>query len=352
MDQREWGLLRETVVRRTQASGASREDAEDATHDALLAAIGQPQHPRSEVAWLSTVAQRRRVDLIRRRVREQRVPAMVPGGSDPTAAGPEDQVVDRAHASWLAASLTQLPPTTREVVDAVGSGLAPSEVAQSMNLSARSVESHLTRARRHLRRMGALAVPVGVMVGWALRTRPGGRVAPAGMAAMAVAIPMVVTAVALLPTSTPMEGQPGGAPAAPLPGSAQAGLAPRGDLAPGSLHVEPILPGTGPEDARSVLVTEQVAEVTGSGPGVDQTGDGAGPSGTADVPGSRPAPEGRALPEQCGLELPMLDNLVCVLNDLAGGMVGGVVDQVPESLPENTVRCSGGWGEPCGRSGR
>ena len=65
MDQREWGLLRETVVRKTQASGASREDAEDATHDALLAAIRQPQHPQSEVAWLSTVAKRRRVDLIR-----------------------------------------------------------------------------------------------------------------------------------------------------------------------------------------------------------------------------------------------------------------------------------------------
>ncbi|MGH3925757.1 MAG: RNA polymerase sigma factor, partial [Pseudonocardiaceae bacterium] len=71
------------------------------------------------------------------------------------AAGPEKKVVDLAHASWLAAALTQLPLATREVVDAVGSGMVPSDVARSMNLSAHAVESHLVRARRHLRRMGA-----------------------------------------------------------------------------------------------------------------------------------------------------------------------------------------------------
>ncbi|MGH3910352.1 MAG: RNA polymerase sigma factor, partial [Pseudonocardiaceae bacterium] len=227
MDQSEWGLLRETVVRRTQASGASKEDAEDATHDALLAAIGQPQHPQSEVAWLSTVAKRRRVDLIRQRVREERVPT---AASDPTAAGPEDLVVERAHASWLAASLTQLPPTTREVVDAVGSGMAPSEVASSMNLSARSVESHLTRARRHLRRMGALGIPIGVLLGWALRSRPGTRVA------MVAAVPAMVAVVVLLPWSNPLEHQPDAtapAPATALPAPAELVPTPRSVPGPG-----------------------------------------------------------------------------------------------------------------------
>lgn len=347
MDQREWGLLRETVVRRTQASGASREDAEDATHDALLAAIGQPQHPRSEVAWLSTVAQRRRVDLIRRRVREQRVPVAVSGGPDPTAAGPEDVVVDRAHASWLAASLTQLPPTTREVVDAVGAGMAPSEVARSMNLSARSVESHLTRARRHLRRMGALAVPVGVLLGWALRSRPGSRVAPA---AMAVAIPMVVTAVALLPASTPMDGHPGGAPATALPGPAEAGPTPRGGLEAGSFAIEAIRPGPRSDGEQPALTGEQ-GGAAAPDLGVGQADDGAGPS-RSDPTSPLPPPEGRTVPEQCGLELPVLDSLVCVLTDLAGGLTGGVVDGAAESPPEDTGRCPGGWGEPCGRGGR
>lgn len=313
MDQREWGQLRETVLRRTRASGASREDAEDATHDALLAAIGQPEHPQSEVAWLSTVARRRRVDLIRQRVREQRVPASAPEACDPTAAGPEDLVVDRAHASWLAASLTQLPATTREVVDAVGSGMAPSEVASSMNLSARSVESHLTRARRHLRRMGALSIPLGAMLGWVLRTRPGSRVAPAALAA---AVPVVVAVVALLPSSKPMDGPAGAAPAAPavaLPAPVKAVPEPPS---------EPVLvvPETSPPevetDAEPPAAVAEVPGASGSGDGVDRAGEA----------GSRPSPEGRALPpEPCPLNLPVVGDLGCIVVDLVNSVGGGLL---------------------------
>ncbi|MGQ0778845.1 MAG: RNA polymerase sigma factor [Pseudonocardiales bacterium] len=314
VDQREWGQLRETVLRRTRASGASKEDAEDATHDALLAAIGQPEHPQSEVAWLSTVARRRRVDLIRQRVREQRVPASAPGACDPTAAGPEDVVVDRAHASWLAASLTQLPATTREVVDAVGSGMAPSEVASSMNLSARSVESHLTRARRHLRRMGALSIPLGAMLGWALRTRPGSRVVPAALAA---AVPVVVAVVALLPSSKPMDDRPGAAPSAPaaaLPAPAKAVPEP-------SSAVVSIVPEASPPEVEPDA-EPPAAAVQAPGAAVSADGaDGAGESG------SRPSPEGRALPpEQCPLNLPIVGDIGCMLVDLIDGVGGGLLD--------------------------
>jgi RNA polymerase sigma factor (sigma-70 family) len=314
VDQREWGQLRETVVRRTQASGASREDAEDATHDALLAAIGQPEHARSQVAWLSTVAQRRRVDLIRRRVREQQVPVAGLGAPDLTAAGPEDVVVERAHASWLAASLTQLPATTREVVDAVGAGMAPSEVARSMNLSARSVESHLTRARRHLRRLGTLAVPVGLLFGWALRNRPGSRIMPA---ALAVAIPVVVTVVVLLPSSTPSHSHPGVTPGVP-----ETALPPPELLIPeppdgpesGSLVPEELPPGMMPEDSppgSGVAPTEAPGGGAESGAGAEQS-----PGPRSSLP-----PSGRALPPQrCLLELPSLSALSCVLSDLVGGV--------------------------------
>lgn len=312
MDQHEWGQLRETVLRRTRASGASREDAEDATHDALLAAIGQPEHPQSEVAWLSTVARRRRVDLIRQRVRDQRMPASSPGASDPTAAGPEDVVVDRAHASWLAASLTQLPATTREVVDAVGSGMAPSEVASSMNLSTRSVESHLTRARRHLRRMGALSIPVGAMLGWALRARPGSRVAPAALAA---AVPVVVAVVALLPASKPMDGPAGAAPAAP----AAASPAPAKTVPAPSSPLVPVAPAANPPEVEADgAQSAAVAEPAGAGvptDGVDRAGES----------GSRPSPEGRALPpEPCPLHLPIVGDLGCVVVDLVNGVGGGL----------------------------
>lgn len=333
VDQREWGLLRETVVRRTRASGASKEDAEDATHDALLAAIGRPQHPQSEVAWLSTVARRRRVDLIRQRVREERVaPGAVAGDSagaeafDPTAVGPEDVVVERAHASWLTASLTQLPATTREVVDAVGSGMDPAEVASSMNLSTRSVESHLTRARRHLRRMGALGIPIGALLAGVLRARPSARVA------LVAAVPVVAAVVVLLPASRPLGPRPEAAPTAPataLSVPVRAAPAPRSLPSPG-------LPV--PAGAPPVPASPPPAQPVPAGP--DAAGAG-GPDGSApqvpdeDAAPSRgtPAPEGRALPTQCPLQLPVVGNLGCVLVDLVDGVVTRTVDAVSPALP-------------------
>lgn len=334
MDQHEWGLLRETVVRRTQASGASREDAEDATHDALLAAIGQPQHPQSQVAWVSTVAQRRRVDLIRYRAREQRIPAARTGGSDPTAAGPEDVVVERAHASWLAASLTQLPPTTREVVDAVGSGMAPAEVARSMNLSARSVESHLTRARRHLRRMAALTLPLGAMLGWTLRTRPGSRMVPA---ALCVAAPVVATVVALLPSSSPLDAHTG---AAPGPGAGRPPVeqlvpTPRGAI-PGPAVVGPVAARSadGPADGSGEPAAQPSgSSVAGRSVSPDRTGQsGAGQLGGAQSDASR-TPENRSVPPaSCPLELPVVGDLGCVLGDLVHVLVDRVSPPVP-ALP-------------------
>ncbi len=328
MDQREWGLLRETVVRRTQASGASREDAEDATHDALLAAIGQPQHPQSEVAWLSTVAKRRRVDLIRQRVREERVPAAASEASDPTTAGPEDLVVERAHASWLAASLTQLPPTTREVVDAVGAGMAPSEVASSMNLSARSVESHLTRARRHLRRMGALGIPIGVLLGWALRSRPGTRVA------LVAAVPAMVAVVVLLPWSTPLEPQPDAtapAPATALPAPAELVPTPRSAPGPG-LPAPASAPAAGLPEAATDGAQPAPAQPGVAGSDLPD-GSAAGSPGGAGQAGLAPTPEGRSLPpQQCFLHLPVLGDLGCVLVNLVDGVVDSV-QPLPPPLP-------------------
>jgi RNA polymerase sigma factor (sigma-70 family) len=343
VDQRDWGLLRETVVRRTQAAGASKEDAEDATHDALLAAIGEPEHPRSQVAWVSTVAQRRRVDLIRQRVRQERVSDAAPGGSDPTAAGPEDQVVDRAHATWLAASLTQLPPTTREVVDAVGAGMTPAEVAHSMNLSTRSVESHLTRARRHLRRMGALGVPLLTLIDSALRARSGTRIVTT--AAVAVTVPVVVAAVTLLPSSTPMH-QPGAAPAPPgatLPAPAATASTPRsGPAAPAPAAGGPAgpvaagtsagrsaagtaSPGTGPAGQDG---TRPAAEQARSAPeGTAERGDGSESTAETSPAEAAEPPTGRSLPPPpCSLQLPVVGDLGCVLAHLVGGANGGAAN--------------------------
>jgi RNA polymerase sigma factor (sigma-70 family) len=324
MDQREWGRLRETVVWRTRATGASREDAEDAAHDALVAAIGAPQRPDSDVAWLSTVARRRQADRVRRRVREQRLAAVRPADLDPTTVGPEESVVERAHASWLAASLGELPSTTREVVDAVGSGMAPAEVARSMNLSPRSIESHLTRARRHLRRLGALGIPLGALLGWALRHQPGFRSAPV---AVAFAVPVLVTAVALLPSSVPVDT----APETPPPAAA----APMMPVSPAPAPPEPmpappaVPPSIGAPDPRVALPAGPVARGDDAGRPDRATAEagvepGSGADGADGV--SAPAdgaPTGRSAPESA------CPGLLAQLGCAVGGLVDGVMEVLP-----------------------
>lgn len=337
MDQREWGRLRETVVRRTRATGASREDAEDAAHDALVAAIGTAQRPDSDVAWLSTVARRREVDRVRRRVREQRVAAVRPADRDPTAVGPEESVVERAHASWLAASLGELPSTTREVVDAVGSGMAPADVAHSMNLSPRSVESHLTRARRHLRRLGALGIPLGIPLGallnWALRRQPGSRSAPA---AVAFAVPVLATAVALLPSSVPIDT----APVAPPPPPAVP-MAPMVPVVPAPAAPEPmpappaVSPSIGVPDPRVPLPAAPAEPGADTGSPDGAADDGGRPVAGGDGDGSPPAgdaPSGRTVPAS---ECPgLVGKLGCTVGDL----VGGAVDAVPPAVASGRGR--------------
>lgn len=325
MDQREWGRLRETVVWRTRATGASREDAEDAAHDALVAAIDTAQRPDSDVAWLSTVARRREVDRVRRRVREQRGAAVRPADPDPTAVGPEESVVERAHASWLAASLGELPSTTREVVDAVGSGMAPADVARSMNLSPRSVESHLTRARRHLRRLGALGIPLGALLGWALRRQSGSGPAPA---AVAFAVPVLAAAVALLPSSVPIDTAP------PAPPPARA--APMVPVVPAPAAPEPmpappaVPPSIGVPDPRVPLPAAPAGPDRDTG-SPDRAVDGGGgrpvPGAAGDGgPPTRDAPSGRAAPVS---ECPgLLGQLGCTVGDL----IGGAVDTLPPAV--------------------
>jgi hypothetical protein len=107
------------------------------------------------------VSRRRLVDQVRRRSRER-----VAGQREPAAiapADPADLVADRDLARWLVRSMAELPVTTQEVCAAIGEGKSQAQVALELGLTARAVESHLTRARRRLRKLRiAIVLPVGV----------------------------------------------------------------------------------------------------------------------------------------------------------------------------------------------
>ncbi|GAA3436869.1 RNA polymerase sigma factor [Kutzneria kofuensis] len=190
----EYGAVRAHALRLCLAAGATVEEAEDCVHEALveLLEVDDPESVRAPAGWVATVSRRRLIDQVRRRSRER-----VAGQREPTAIAPVDPadlVADRDLARWLVRSIADLPPTTRQVCAAIGDGMSEAEVAQSLGLTARAVESHLTRARRRLRKLRiAVVLPVGVCCARALQ-----RLA-APLTCAAVAAP--VAAVMLLPAS-------------------------------------------------------------------------------------------------------------------------------------------------------
>ena len=190
----EYGSVRAHALRLCLAAGATVEEAEDCVHEALveLLEVADPTSVRAPAGWVATVSRRRLIDQVRRRSRER-----VAGQREPAAiapADPADLVADRDLARWLVESMADLPSTTREVCAAIGDGKSEAEVALELGLTARAVESHLTRARRRLRKLRiAIVLPVGVCCARALQ-----RFA-APLTCAAVAAP--VAAVMLLPGS-------------------------------------------------------------------------------------------------------------------------------------------------------
>lgn len=152
MEEPELARLRVAAFRRCRQAGATREDADDCAQEALLATLRARTSASISVAWIRTVAYRRFVDLVRRRSRE-RSGGLPSSETDRTQEGPEDLVVGQLHARWLTSTLEELPLLTRQVCEAVGQGDDVGTLADRYGLTRRSIESHLTRARRALRQL-------------------------------------------------------------------------------------------------------------------------------------------------------------------------------------------------------
>ena len=160
----EYSSVRTHALRLCLAAGATVEEAEDCVHEALveLLEVADPTSVRAPAGWVATVSRRRLIDLVRRRCRE-RIAGRREHAATIAPVDPADLVADRDLARWLVRSMADLPPTTRDVCAAIGEGKSETEVAEALGLTARAVESHLTRARRRLRKLRiALVLPAGV----------------------------------------------------------------------------------------------------------------------------------------------------------------------------------------------
>ncbi|MEV6839006.1 sigma-70 family RNA polymerase sigma factor [Streptomyces sp. NPDC051133] len=159
--QRMWSH-REQLLKVARRRSMSREDAEDAVHEAMLRAAERPDLDDERLgAWLTKVTMRLCVDRYRQVNREAEV------GSRPTLVAPgpvpvEEAVCDRAEAKWLAVRSGELPARQAEALRLKSEDLDVSQVAVRMGLSYRTVESLLARARRTLR--ASLAGTLGLVL--------------------------------------------------------------------------------------------------------------------------------------------------------------------------------------------
>ena len=217
---RAWQLVlphRERLLAIAARRCPSVEDAEDCVQDALIQVAARPRLEEAEVGrLLTTVVMRRAADLWRRRGRE--ATALARGGAEAAAAGsPEDIAVGRLVAGWLGGEARRLSRRERDVLAGCAGGLGVGETAAVLQISYKSAESALSRARAALRLVVAAA---GAAIVAPVRR---GRRAPA----FAGAVALTSTVVIGLGVAGPSRPGPGRPPAASAPFQAATRVAAR-----------------------------------------------------------------------------------------------------------------------------
>lgn len=246
---------REQLLKVARRRSMSREDAEDAVHEAMLRAAERPDLDDERLAaWLTTVTMRLCVDRHRQVSREAEVhtsPTLVAPGPVPV----DEAVCDRAEARWLAVRSGELPARQAEALRLKSQDLDVAQVAVRMGLSYRTVESLLARARRTLR--DSLAGTLGL----ALFLIGRGKLSAGGKVQAAAAASTVAT-LAVAGLCLPSALEDGGRGAVPRPSASPSAEALRADGAgdgprlvepPRSRPAGPDREAGGPQDGGALL---------------------------------------------------------------------------------------------------
>lgn len=154
------GLLRDSapIIRRVaRRSGASGDRIEDVVQDVLIT-VHRVRHTfdpsRSYTAWLTAIAQRRTIDLLRRtgrqNAREVNAPLAYEGYADPQHE--TDTAEAASEAERLRAAIATLPAGQREAVTALAlKEQSLSEAAEMTGKTKTALKVNLHRAIRALR---------------------------------------------------------------------------------------------------------------------------------------------------------------------------------------------------------
>ena len=132
---------------------ASPSLAEDATHDALLAMLEQPDKLRelagddcSGRSYALTMARNKAVDLIRRRKREQQWESL-----DHLSLTADDLPPSPAEGGGIIEIIDSLPELYSAVLKLRGLGFAPAEIAKLQGKEIQTVYKQLARGKRLLK---------------------------------------------------------------------------------------------------------------------------------------------------------------------------------------------------------
>jgi RNA polymerase sigma factor (sigma-70 family) len=153
---------RDRLMRIARRRTLSEHEAEDAVSEVLLrAAEGVVLDDEALARWLTTVTINVCADIAREHARSGKravytVRQLLPEPS------PEQQVLDRETAATAVRRLNRLPSRQREALLLRSAGFGIDEIAELLNVSYKSAESLLSRARAVMRR--AVAVVIALLL--------------------------------------------------------------------------------------------------------------------------------------------------------------------------------------------
>lgn len=193
MTEDEWAALAAARPKARRAAArlvGDGPDADDCVSAAIELAVTSGPLTTPE-GWLVEVTRRRAVDLVRRRTAERnawrRALARQMAGD---ALDFVENLADYDAARWLATEAESLPVSTRRVLERLGEGASAADIAATLGVTRRSVESHTLRARLHLRAAWArsLAAVAALLAGVRKLARPS---TVGGSAALSAAVASV-----------------------------------------------------------------------------------------------------------------------------------------------------------------
>lgn len=143
--------LRPDLLRRARRSAWHRHDAEDAVQEALCRALARDDlRIEGLYAWLGRVTTNILVDNGRRG--RYSTPIAADDLPEEPVPDPADDVIDHEMARGMIDRLSQLSDIQRDILLCVADGQSIQEIACRRGITPRSVEGHLRRARKTLRR--------------------------------------------------------------------------------------------------------------------------------------------------------------------------------------------------------